>query len=139
MTTTQLVTITVIFAVIVLLQADYQAARFKANKPISHIGKATIYCLLCAAIGLCFIWGRWNEYYWYWELPLLAGFQRLAIFDLILNATRKDKWYYVGRGTTGSLQSKIEGQLSDTWVKVLKVVFVVMWGTVIVLIIKGWI
>ena len=131
MTNTQLITIACIFQIIIVWQAAYQAHRFKINKPISHFGKGLLYGIICAAIGLCFLYGRWQEYYWYWQVPLLASFQRLAWFDIILNRMRGDVWYYVGRGTTGSLQSKIEGKLSDAWVRILKYVLMALWALTI--------
>lgn len=127
MNLTQLITCAFLFNAIIMYQAGYQAKRFRQNKPISHIGKELIYGIACSVIGLCFLYGRWQEIFWYWQVPLLASMQRLASFDLILNHLRHNAWYYVGRGTTGSIQSKIEGKLSDYWVKRLKIAFIVLW------------
>ena len=128
MNLTQLITCSLVFMAFIILQCEYQAHMFKVNKPISHFGKSILYGLFCAAIGLAFLYDRWQQHFWYWQVPLLALFERLAFFDLLLNRLRHNSWYYVGRGTTGSIQSKIEGELSDYWVKRLKIAFIVLWA-----------
>lgn len=135
MNLTQLITCIAIFFVMIIWQADYQALRFKNNKPISHIGKSVIYCIACIIVGICFVYGRWNSYYWYWQVPLLAVFTRVAFFDIILNDLRHNAWYYVGRGTTGSIQSKFLAKFTDYFIKIWRYVFIGLWIAVVAVII----
>lgn len=59
--------------------------------------------------------------------------KRLALFDFILNTLRKKPLWYNGKGTTDSIQDKIENKLSTTWVKILKVFYVAVFVIVLIL------
>lgn len=136
MTTTLTLSYTAALALIILLQADYQANRFKQNKTINHIGKSAIYCVLSGAIGIAIMWGRWHEYEFYWKIPTLIITARAALFDLILNILRSKRWLYIGRGTSGSLQAKIEGELNDFAIGLLRITFYILFIANIIIDIK---
>lgn len=136
MNITQLITCSVIFMLFIVLQCQHQAHEFKMGRPISHFGKSLLYGIFCAAVGLAFVYGRWDQRFWYWQVPLLASFERLAFFDPILNKARNIRpWYYIGRGTTGSLQSKILGRFSDAWVRIFRYAFIGLWAASVVVIV----
>lgn len=85
------------------------------------------------------MWGRWDtfveSYHYLYEVPIISFVTRLAWFDIILNAIRKRKWWYNGtRGTDkkGSAIDKIENKLSDSWVRVLKIGYCIIWFVVVI-------
>lgn len=117
-------------------QAFHQAHMFKQQKTISHFWKGVWYSLavvLLAVPYVCF-YGWW----YILKIPLIGGLERLAVFDLILNIARKYKWWYNGAiGASienGSLIDRIENHLSNGTIKVLKVVYLLLFISYIILI-----
>lgn len=107
-------------------QALYQAVRFKQNKTISHSFHGWLYVgisvIICAPFGfLCS---------WWIALKLLgiAGLQRLALYDPILNFSRDKKpiLTYNGKGTTGSWQDRLENLLPARFLLPLKIGYIVV-------------
>jgi hypothetical protein len=85
------------------------------------------------------MWGRWDtfaeHYHFLYEVPVIAAATRLAWFDPILNLLRKNNWWYNGtRGTDkkGSWFDRVENKLGDSWVKVLKVGYMIGWLIIII-------
>jgi hypothetical protein len=116
------------FLAIIFVQAKWQAVLFKRNLPISHKWHALYYCLTILPMVYFF------SAFW-WQVVLIGILCRLAFFDGILNAIRgKPVFGYNGRGTTSSWLDRLENALSETWVKVLKVLYVAIFITVLILI-----
>jgi hypothetical protein len=114
------------FLVIIIAQCFWQAALFKRNMPISHFWHGVYYCLTILPM-MYFFMPVW------WAVVLIGVTERLALFDFILNKIRSKPLWYNGRETTNSLQDQLENELSALWVKVLKVVYVLIFVTVLIL------
>jgi hypothetical protein len=101
------------FLVIIIVQCFWQKALFKRNMPISHFWHGVYYCLTILPMMYFFlpVW---------WAVALIAVAERLALFDFLLNKIRgKPLWY---------------NELSALWVKVLKVLYVLIFVTVLIII-----
>ena len=123
-----------IFIVALLLiflfaQAIYQARKFKRNKPISHFWHSVYYGAYSGIIIIAYIIAGITKAVW--AIPIIALSLRLAAFDIILNIARGKRLLYNGRGTTDSDQDKIENNLSEFWVAVLKVLYLFIFGITI--------
>jgi hypothetical protein len=112
------------FLIIITAQCFWQRALFKRNMPISHFWHG-VYYALTAAVMCYFFMPVW------WQVAVIGVVERLAFFDIILSAVRNKPLLYNGKGTTGSLQDKIENHLSSWAIKVLKVLYVLIFITVL--------
>lgn len=114
------------FLVVIVFQGLAQAARFRSNKKVNK-RLHEVHYLLTATPMIWMYWPMW------WQVLLIALMERLAVFDFFLNWVRGKPAFYNGKGTTDSLQDKIENKLSAMWVKVLKVGYVIIFVTVIII------
>jgi hypothetical protein len=114
------------FLGIIFIQCKWQAAFFKANKPISHV-KHAIYYLLTIGPAVWFFWPVW------WQVIVIALLERLALFDGILNALRSKPLLYNGAGTTGSILDKWENSLALWALAGLKMTYVVIFIIVVII------
>lgn len=69
----------------------------------------------------------------WWKAVIIAVVERLAFFDIILSAVRGKPLLYNGKGTTGSLQDRLENNFSLWFIKLLKVLYVALFVTVLIL------
>lgn len=116
------------FLVIIFIQVKWQAALFKRDITISHF-KHGLYYALTVVPALWMFWSAW------WQVPLIALLERIAFFDPVQNVVRGNSILgYNGKGTTGSWLDQLENSLSSTWVKVLKVVYVIIFIVAIIFI-----
>lgn len=120
----------VYFFAIILLQCIWQHRLFKANKPISHRWH-TLYYVFTILPMLYFF------QVFIWQVIVIAVLERLALFDVTLNAVRNKRplLTYNGKGTTGSKIDQWENRFSNTWLAVLKVTYIILF-IVILLILK---
>lgn len=123
--------------VFIYIQAAYQAKRFAKNKPINHWSKATIYGLFVALLTAVLMWGHWHEWRevdrWK-DVPIIGVITRVAWFDPILNFERlppRPFWYNDDKNAE-SLFDWLENRLTHTWVKVLKVCYIVLFFITII-------
>lgn len=114
------------FLVIIVAQCYWQAALFKRNMKVNK-RLHDVYYGLTALPMMYFFMPVW------WQVIVLAVLERLALFDFILNTIRSKPLWYNGRGTTDSIQDKFENALSVTWVKILKIFYVAVFVTVLIL------
>jgi hypothetical protein len=114
------------FLAIIFIQALWQAKLFKRNLPISHKWHAVYYCLTILPMLYFFV-------AWPWQVVVIALLCRLAFFDPVLNLMRGKPLFYNGAGTTGSWLDRWENSLSVTWVKVLKVFYILAFLTIVIL------
>lgn len=125
------------FLIIILVwQALHQAHVFKQQKTISHFWKGVWYLLATILLTVPYV-----TFYGWWyllKIPLIGGLERLAVFDLILNAARKYKWWYNGvigsSIETGSVIDKLENHLPNNMIKVLKVAYLILFIVAIIFI-----
>jgi hypothetical protein len=115
------------FLAIIFVQAKWQAVLFKRNLPISHAKHAVYYCLTILPMLYFF-----RE--WWWQVVAIGILCRLAFFDPLLNLIRSKPLLYNGNGTTGSWLDRQENELSGWAIKVLKVLYVLIFITVLILI-----
>lgn len=113
------------FLAIIFIQAKWQTALFKANKPISHVKHAVLYIL---TIGPA-VWMFWPVS---WQVIVVGLLCRLAFFDFALSLFRKKPVFY-NLKVDKSWQDSIENRLSKTWVKILKVSYVVVFIVVLII------
>jgi hypothetical protein len=114
------------FLVIIISQCFWQAALFKRNMPINHFWHGVYYALTALPI-MYFFMPVW------WQVAVIGVVARLAFFDIILSAVRNKPLLYNGKGTTGSLQDRIENHLSSWAIKVLKILYVIIFVIVLIL------
>jgi hypothetical protein len=114
------------FLAIIIAQCYWQRALFRANKPISHFWHG-VYYALTAAVMCYFFMPVW------WKVAAIAVMTRLAFFDILLSAIRGTPLFYNGKGTTGSLQDRLENHLSSWAIKTLKVLYVALFVIVLIL------
>lgn len=113
---------------ILVWQALHQAHTFKQQKTISHFWKGVWYALAVGLVTAPYV----SLYDWWYliKIPVLGGIERMALFDLALNKARKYKWWYNGAiGTsieTGSMIDRLENHLSNSWIKVLKITYILL-------------
>lgn len=122
---------TFLFAIIVW-QSLHQAHLFRLNKPISHFWKGMAY-----AAGVAIITTPYVMVYDWWyliKIPVIGISIRLAFFDFTLNMARHKPLFYNGAQTTGSLIDKIENSISKEFRLILKIIYVVIFITLIVFI-----
>lgn len=114
--------------IILIWQAIHQAHLFKEQKTISHFWKGVWYGLSVALVTSLYI--LLNGWWYALKVPIIGIVERMAIFDILLNMARKYKWWYNGaiRPTydTGSLIDRLENHLSNSWIKVLKIVYILL-------------
>lgn len=115
------------FLAIIIIQCRWQSALFKANKPISHKMHAVIY-LLTIGPAIWFFWPLW------WQVIVMGLLERVALFDVVLNLCRSKPLFYNGKGTTGSGMDWLENHLSAWAVKVLKVLYAIIFIVALILI-----
>lgn len=117
------------FFAIILVQCIWQARLFKANKPISHKWHALYYALTILPMLYFF-------QLLIWQVIVIAVLERLALFDVTLNAVRNKRplLTYNGRGTTGSAIDAWENKFSALWITVLKVAYILIFITVVIFI-----
>lgn len=115
------------FLIIIIVQCYWQKALFKANKPISHTWHGIYYALTILPMLYFFM-------PFAWQVAVIGVTERLALFDPLLNLIRCKPLLYNGKGSTGSKLDQLENKFSTTWVKVLKVVYVLIFVTVLILI-----
>lgn len=114
--------------IILMWQALHQAHLFKEQKTISHFWKGVWYGLAVALVTVLYIL---LDGWWYaLKVPIIGIAERMAIFDLLLNCARKYKWWYNGAigptSDTGSLIDRLENHLSNSWIKVLKIIYILL-------------
>lgn len=107
------------FFAIIIVQCVWQSRLIKAHKPINHVlhGAYYVFAILPMIFFFALFW---------WQVIVIAVVTRAAWFDFTLNKVRGKPLFYNGKGTTDSLQDKIENRLSLVWVKVLKVIYVII-------------
>jgi hypothetical protein len=115
------------FLAIIIVQCVWQHRLIKAHKPINHLLHGAYYAFTILPMALLF------APFW-WQVIVIAVVTRAAWFDFTLNKVRGKPLFYNGNGTTGSLQDRIENRLSLVWVKVLKVVYVIIFFVALILI-----
>lgn len=121
---------------ILFWQAEWQAYEFKKQKTISHFWKGVLYALAIGLVTIPYV----SLYGWRYALkiPIIGIAERMALFDLFLNLARKYKWWYNGAiGTsieTGSFIDRLENHLSNSWIKVLKIVYIILFIIVVIFI-----
>lgn len=121
---------------ILVWQALHQAHVFKQQKTISHFWKGVWYGLATALITAPYA----ASYGWWYllKVPLIGGLERMALFDIVLNIARKYKWWYNGAigptSDTGSLIDRLENHLSNTWIKVIKICYILLFLTSLIFI-----
>jgi hypothetical protein len=118
MTTPDRIWLTAALALFMLLQALYQARRFKANKPISHPLHG-----LYRALAIVALWA----FFWHWKALVLGVMQSLGLFDLILSLCRKRGLFYDGGPEADSWLDRLEWRITDGHVWALKVTYIVVW------------
>lgn len=121
----------------IYIQARYQARTFAKQGHISHLGKGLIYFLFVVLLTTIVMIGRWDEWRTYsaWKgIPILGVLTRMAFFDALLNYQRipRKSFFYNGAGTTGSVLDFLENQLSSTWIKGLKILYLLLFITVLI-------
>jgi hypothetical protein len=114
------------FLIIITAQCFWQRALFKRNMPINHFWHGVYYALTALPI-MYFFMPVW------WQVAVIGVTERFALFDFMLNKIRGKSLWYNGEGTTNSLQDQLENELSALWVKVLKVLYVLIFITVLIL------
>jgi hypothetical protein len=114
------------FLVIIIAQCFWQAALFKRNMPISHFWHGMYFALTVLPM-MYFFMPVW------WQVVVIAVVERLAFFDIVLSAVRNKPLLYNGKGTTGSLQDRLENHLSSWAIKALKVLYVALFIIVLIL------
>jgi hypothetical protein len=119
--------LTFYFLIITIVQCYWQKTLFKRNLPISHAWHAVYYCLTILPMMYFFR-------AWWWQVAVIGVLERLAVFDVCLNLIRGKPLFYNGAGTTGSWLDKLENSLSVTWMRVLKVGYVLVFIIVLILI-----
>lgn len=114
-----------IFISMIIVQCFWHAALIKRNMPIKH-GLHVVYYSIPVLILIYFFWPHW------WQVITLAVLARLAFFDPVLNGLRRKPFFYNGAG--GSIQDKIENRINGTWLKVLKIVYILLFITAFIII-----
>jgi hypothetical protein len=108
-----------------LVQAMYQKEYFLSDKPAGrkwHFWQAVFYGIaMTVVIPFAIYFGWWVGV----KLTIIGILERLALFSPMLNLLRFKSFFYNGRGSTGSWQNKIENKLSDKWVIILKIVYII--------------
>lgn len=131
--------ITLACLLFIYIQTRYQAKRFKQQKTIEHWGKATLYGLFVALLTAVMMWGHWHEWRTYdvWkDIPIIGLVTRLAWFDLILSILRHKPLFYNGdihaalKGE--SLQDWIENNFSPDIVRMLKIIYIILFITLLI-------
>lgn len=113
------------FMAVILVQCLWQAALFKRNIKISHF-KHGIYYTLTVIPAVWMFWPMW------WQVPLIAFFERLAFFDIVLNLIRRKHIFYNGGYNPESYIDQFENVFTKFWIDVFKVCYVVAFVIVIV-------
>lgn len=116
-------TVTAALLVFMLLQALYQARRFRRNKPISHALHGTY-----RALAIVALWA----FFWHWKALVLGVMQSLACFDLMLSLCRKRGLFYDGGSEADSWLDRFEWRITDGHVWALKVTYIVIWVTLLI-------
>lgn len=107
------------FLLVIIVQSKWQAVRFGRNLPVNKRLHEVYYCLTILPV-LYFFWPHW------WQVITISVMERFAFFDFILNKLRRKPLFYNGKGSTDSIMDIIENHLSSWAVKVLKVVYVIV-------------
>lgn len=109
------------FLAVMIVQAFWQKALFNRDITINHT-KHGIYYTITVLPALYMLWPAW------WQVPLIAWTERIALFDPLLNLIRGKLplLTYNGRGTTGSKIDQWENRFSVLWLTVLKLVYIVV-------------
>lgn len=124
--------ISVFFFAIIVWQALHQAHLFKQNKTISHFWKGMAYAGAIGLVTLPYV----MAYNWLYllKIPVIGISIRLSFFDFTLNLARHKPLFYNGEQTTGSLIDKIENSISKEFRLILKIIYVGIFITLIILI-----
>lgn len=112
------------FLVFIILQCWWQSVLFKRNMKISHFWHAVYYLL--TALAMIRFFDPW------WKVLVIAAVERLALFDFTLSLFRGKSLFYNAGKNAGSLIDRWENHLSETWVKVLKMVYVAIFISVLI-------
>lgn len=127
------------FLAILVWQALHQGHLFKQNKTISHFWKGVWYglAIIVATVPYIAIFDWW----YLLKILIIAVVERLAFFDLILNIARGYAWWYNGSITIdynnpnqqkGSLIDRIENILTIQQVKILKIIYVILFMAAVI-------
>lgn len=111
--------------VFIILQCWWQSVLFKRNMKISHFWHAVYYILL--ALPMIRFFEPW------WAVLVIAGVERLALFDFTLNLARGKTLFYNAGKDAKSLQDRLENHLSIWVVKALKIFYVALFVTALIL------
>lgn len=124
--------ISVFLFAIIVWQALHQAHLFAQNKTISHFWKGVAYACSVALITILYI----SIYDWWFllKVPILGVIERMALFDFTLNIARSKHLFYNGKDSTGSKIDQQENKLSIFWLRILKIMYVVLFVIIIIFI-----
>lgn len=117
----------VYFLAIIIIQCIWQARLIKSNKPIKHGWHGLYYVLAILPMLYFFV-------AFAWQAVVIAVLVRLAFFDPILNLCRGLPVFYNSDKKAGSIIDRIENHFSLWFVKVLKVLYVVIFIVVLIII-----
>lgn len=117
----------VYFLAIIIIQCIWQSRLIKAHKPIKHGWHGVYYALAILPVLYFFVGFAW-------QVVVIAVLVRLAFFDPILNLCRGLPLFYNSGKKAGSIIDRIENHFSLWFVKVLKVLYVILFVVVLILI-----
>lgn len=109
---------------ILVWQALHQAYLFKQQKTISHLWKTIWYSLAVALATAPFV--LLYDWWCILKVPIIGISERMALFDMILSLARHKGLFYNGEGSTGSIIDRLENRLSNIWIKVLKIIYILL-------------